>query len=165
MATRWDISEFDVSYATNAPAARAWLDRTSTDDLVLGAAELLWGVLSGIGLLPIAGIWTFPAMVWVVAFFVASGQEEMKRAPTKIGFAIAIVIYVGVKILLLPGLFRGTPLLQLVPSAWAAYPGDRAERGVYVHSQGREGDNLYGVLCPGPRRCWAHDRALCTAVL
>jgi len=113
------FSEFDVYYATNAPAARAWLDRTSTDDLVLGAAELLWGVLSGIGLLPIAGIWTFPAMVWVVAFFVASGQEEMKRAPTKIGFAIAIVIYVGVKILLLPGLFRGTPLLQLVPSAWA----------------------------------------------
>ena len=91
------------------PRRRRWLDRTSTDDMVLGAADLIFGVFSGLGLLPIAGVWTFPAMVWVVLFFIATGKEEMERRPTKVGFAVAVVLYVGVKILLLPGLFAGTP--------------------------------------------------------
>jgi hypothetical protein len=111
--------EFDVYYASTAPDARRWLDRTSTDDLVMGAADLVFGVFSGLGLLPIAGIWTFPAMVWVVVFFIASGKEEMARTPTKVGFAVAVVLYVGVKILLLPGLFAGTPFLHQVPPSWA----------------------------------------------
>jgi hypothetical protein len=120
------IKEFDVYYATTAPEARRWLDRTSTNDLVMGAAELVFGVLSGLGLLPIAGIWTFPAMVWVVVFFIASGKEELVRTPTKIGFAVAVVLYVGMKILLLPGLFAGTPFLHRVP------PGGAVALGITV---------------------------------
>jgi hypothetical protein len=95
------------------------LDRTSSEDLALGAGELVFGVFSGLGLLPIAGVWTFPAMVWVVVFFIATGREEMLRRGTQIGFAVAVLIYVGVKILLLPGLFVGTPFLHRVPAAWA----------------------------------------------
>ena len=111
--------EFDVYYATTAPEARRWLDRTSTDDLVMRAAALVFGVLSGLGLLPIAGIWTFPAMVCVVLFFILTGEEEMTRTRTKVGFALAIVLYVSVKILLLPGLYVGTPFLHQVPPGWA----------------------------------------------
>jgi hypothetical protein len=110
--------EFDVYYASTAPEARQWLDRTSTDDLVMDAADLVFGVFSGLGLLPIAGIWTFPAMVWVVVFFIFSGREEMARTPTKVGFVVAVVLYVAVKILLLPGLFAGTPFLHQVPLGW-----------------------------------------------
>jgi hypothetical protein len=113
------FKEFDVYYATTAPDGRRWLDRTSTDDLVMGAADLLFGVFSGLGLLPIAGIWTFPAMVWVVLFFIVTGREEMARGRTRVGFAIAVVLYVGVKILLLPGLYAGTPFLHQVPPGWA----------------------------------------------
>jgi hypothetical protein len=110
---------FTVYYASTAPEARRWLDRTSTSDMVMGAANLVFGVFSGLGLLPIAGIWAFPALVWVVLFFIVTGQEEMARTPTKIGFALAVVIYVGMKILLLPGLFAGTPFLHQVPPGWA----------------------------------------------
>jgi hypothetical protein len=85
----------------------------------MGAANLVFGVASGLGLLPIAGLWVFAGMVWVVVFFVASGKEEMTRTPTKIGFAVAVVLYLGVKILLLPGLYAGTPFLHEVPSGWA----------------------------------------------
>jgi hypothetical protein len=111
--------EFDVYYASTVPEARRWLDRTSTDDLVMGAADLVFGVFSGLGLLPIAGIWTFPAMVWVVVFFIVTGREEMARSRTKVGFAVAVLLYVGVKILLLPGLYIGTPFLHQVPPGWA----------------------------------------------
>ena len=113
----------DVYYASTAPQARRWLDRTSTGDLSMGAAKVVFGVLSGIGLLPIAGVWSFPPVVWIVVFFILTGQEEMDRTPTRIGFSIAVVIYVGIKVLLLPGLFAGTPLLYLVPRGWATWVG------------------------------------------
>jgi hypothetical protein len=115
--------EYQVHYASLAPQARQWLDRTSGNDLVLGGAKAIFGVLSGIGLLPIAGIWSFPAMIWVVVFFIATGREEMVRTPTKIGFAVAVVIYVGMKVLLLPGLFNATPFLYAVPRGWATVVG------------------------------------------
>jgi hypothetical protein len=114
---------FDVYYASTAPQAKQWLDRTSADDLAMGAAEVVFGMLSGIGLLPIAGVWSFPPVVWIVVFFIATGQEEMDRRPTKIGFSIAVVLYVSIKVLLLPGLFAGTPLLHLVPRGWATFVG------------------------------------------
>jgi hypothetical protein len=117
------FNEFSVHYATTAPEARRWLDRTSSQDLALGAADILFGVLSGVGLVPIAGIWSFPAIVWVVVFFIFSGQEEMDRAPTRIGFAIGIIIYVSIKVLLLPGLFAGTPFLHVFPSGMATVVG------------------------------------------
>lgn len=109
------FGQYDVYYASLAPAARTWLDRTTSDDVMHKAADILFGVLSGVGLLPIAGIWTFPAMLWVVIFFIASGQEEMNRRPTQIGFVIAVVLYAAAKMLLLPGLFAGTPFLDQIP--------------------------------------------------
>lgn len=111
--------EYDVYYASMAPQSRRWLDRTSTDDLVLGAADILFGILSGIGLLPIAGIWSFPPTIWIVLFYIFSGQEELERRGAKIGLGIGILIYIGMKILLLPGLFAGTPFLHLVSPALA----------------------------------------------
>jgi hypothetical protein len=113
------FKEYDVYYATTAAEARRWLDRTSSEDMALGAGEVVFGVFSGLGLLPIAGIWTFPGLIWVVAFFIATGREEMVRRGTVIGFVISVLIYVAVKILLLPGLFIGTPFLHRVPAAWA----------------------------------------------
>jgi hypothetical protein len=117
------FGEFSVYYATVAPQARRWLDRTTSEDLALGAADILFGVLSGVGLLPVAGIWSFPAMIWVVVFFILSGQEEMDRTPTKIGFSVGVAIYVGMKVLLLPGLFAGTPFLHLFPPGMATAVG------------------------------------------
>ena len=62
-------------------------------------------------------------MIWVVVFFIATGREEMQRTPTKIGFAIAVLIYVAMKVLLLPGLFAATPFLHAVPRTWATAVG------------------------------------------
>ncbi len=113
------FGDYEVYYASAAPDARRWLDRTTTDDVVQRGAGVLFGVLSGVGLLPIAGIWSFPAVVWVVVFFIATGQEDMDRRATQVGFAVGVLIDMGIKILLMPGLFAGTPFLQQVPARWA----------------------------------------------
>jgi hypothetical protein len=117
------FKEYAVFYATTVPEARRWLDRTSNADLALSAGELVFGVFSGLGLLPIAGVWTFPALIWVVGYFIATGHEDLVRLGTQVGFAVAVLIYVAVKILLLPGLFIGTPFLHRVPAAWAVVLG------------------------------------------
>jgi len=113
------ILEYDVYYAAAAPVARQWLDRTTADDMAMGAADILFGVLSGVGLLPVAGVWTFPPLIFLVLFFIFGGSEELSRRPARVAFAAAIAIYVGMKVLLLPGLFGGTPFLYAVPLGWA----------------------------------------------
>ena len=114
------FGDYQVYYASTAPEARRWLDRTTTEDVMQGAARVLFGVLSGVGLLPIAGIWSFPAVIWVVVFFIATGKEDMDRRATQIGFAVAVLIYAGIKMLLIPGLWTGTPFLEQVPQGWRA---------------------------------------------
>jgi hypothetical protein len=124
------FQEYTVYYATTAPEARRWLDRTSREDLVLAAGDLVFGVFSGLGLLPIAGVWTFPGLIWVVAFFIASGREEMARRGTQIGFSISVLLYVGVKILLLPGLLSARPFCTGCPGLGSGIGHRRAERAI-----------------------------------
>jgi len=112
--------QYDVYYASTSPEAKGWLDRTSTDDMVLGAANLLWGIISSIGLIPIAAIWNLPPLMWVVVFYVFSGQEYLDQMGTKIGLLVSVIIYVAAKLLLLPGLSAGTPFLYQVPKELAS---------------------------------------------
>ncbi len=108
--------QYDIYYASTSPEAKMWLDRTSSDDIVLGAADLVWGIISGIGLLPIVAIWNFPPVIWVVLFYMFSGREYLEWISTKIGLLVSIIIYCASKLLLLPGLSLGTPFLYQVSS-------------------------------------------------
>jgi len=112
--------QYDVYYASTSPEAKRWLDRTSSDDMVLGAADLLWGIISGIGLLPIVAIWNFPPLMWVVLFYIFSGREYLEQIGAKIGLLVSIVIYVAAKLLLLPGLSAGTPFIYQLPRELAS---------------------------------------------
>ncbi len=108
--------QYDIYYASTSPEAKMWLDRTSSDDIVLGAADLVWGIISGIGLLPIVVMWNFPPLMWVILFYMFSGCEYLGRTGTKIGLLVSIIIYCASKLLLLPGLSTGTPFLYQVSS-------------------------------------------------
>ncbi len=114
------FQEYDVYYASTSPETKAWLDRTSTVDVARGAADLTWGFVSAIGLLPIAIMWTFPPLLWVILFYIFSGQEDLSELIAKIALLIAIVIHIVAKLVFLPGLSAGTPFLHQVPREWAA---------------------------------------------
>jgi hypothetical protein len=112
--------QYDVYYASTSPEAKTWLDRTSATDIVLGAANLIWGIISSIGLVPIAIIWNLVPVMWIFLFYVISGREFLERTITKIGLSVAIVAYIASKLLLLPGLSAGTPFLYQLPREIAA---------------------------------------------
>ena len=48
-------------------------------------------------------------------FFIFSGQEYLNQTGAKIAIIVAIIIYIGAKWLLMPGLSAGTPFLYRVP--------------------------------------------------
>jgi hypothetical protein len=107
--------QYNVYYASTSPDARRWLDRTSGTDVLLGAADLLWGIVSGIGLIPIAAIWNILPLMWIVLFYIFSGREYLEQIGTKIGLLVSVVIYFASKLVLLPGLSAGTPFLYQLP--------------------------------------------------
>ncbi len=107
---------YKVYYATTAPQAKAWLNRTTVQDVGEEVASLAWGILSAIGFLPLTLMWNAPALVWLVVFYLISHQELLDELGAKIALVVAFVIYIAVKILFLPGLLSaGTPFVYLVP--------------------------------------------------
>ena len=95
------------------------MDRTTGDDVARAAADLVWGFISAIALVPIAIMWNFPPMMWVILFHIFRGDDDMGTLGAKIALLIGVVIHSGAKLLFLPGLSAGTPFLQQVPGQWA----------------------------------------------
>ncbi len=110
-------NNYKVHYATTAPEASAWLDRTTVSDVMDEAINLIWGMLSGIGLSLIAMMWNIIPAIWLVVFYLFSREEQLDRLAGQISLVVAIVLYVASKILFMPGLLAaGTPLLYQVPA-------------------------------------------------
>jgi len=107
--------QYDVYYASTSPEAKAWLDRTSPQDILLKAVELAWRMLSGVALLPLVGFWIIPPLIWVVLFYIFVGEEELELRRVKVALGIAIALYMGAKLVLLPNFLLYVPFLDQVP--------------------------------------------------
>lgn len=107
---------YKVYYATTAPEARAWLDRTTVADVGERAATLTWGVLSAIGFLPLTLMWNAPALICLVVSYLLFQQEHLDELGAKVALGLSLVVYLMVKALFLPGLLSaGTPFVYVVP--------------------------------------------------
>ncbi|MGD2148080.1 MAG: hypothetical protein PVH41_15410 [Anaerolineae bacterium] len=105
--------QYDVYYATTSAEARAWLDRTTVRDVALTVAGLAWGVLSGVGLIPLVAVWNLGPVMWIVIFYVFSRREHTEDLVAWLGLLVAAAIYTASKLLFLPGLSTGAPLFRL----------------------------------------------------
>jgi len=109
---------YKVYYATTAPETNEWLNRVTVEDVGRVAADVVWGVLSAIGFLPLTLIWNAPGLLWLVVFYLFSHQEHLDELGAKIALGVAFVVYIAVKMLFLPGLLAGgTPFVYVVPDA------------------------------------------------
>jgi hypothetical protein len=116
------FGRYDVYYASTSPEAKARLDRTRAKDVLSKAADLTFGMLSGLALLPLVVLWIFLPMLSLVLFYVfTGGAEELELRRVKVALGIAIALYMGAKLVTLPSsllytLFLGqmSPLLSSV---------------------------------------------------
>jgi hypothetical protein len=109
------FGRYDVYYASTSPLVKASLDRTSPQDVLLKAADLALGMLSGVALLPFVVLWLFLPLLWLVLFYAFVGEEELELKRVKVALGIAIALYMGAKLLLLPSSLLYAPFLDQVP--------------------------------------------------
>jgi hypothetical protein len=109
------FGRYDVYYASTSLLVKASLDRTSPQDVLLKAADLALGMLSGVALLPFVVLWLFLPLLWLVLFYAFVGEEELELRRVKVALGIAIALYMGVKLLLLPTSLLYVPFLDQVP--------------------------------------------------
>jgi hypothetical protein len=107
--------KYKVYYASLAPEAKVWLDRTTVEDVTQGAANLLWGVLSAVGLIPFMLMWNVLPLLWVASYLILRGPEYLDQTGAKIGMLVTIIIYTASKLFLLRGLVAGTPFIYRIP--------------------------------------------------
>ena len=107
--------EFQVYYATTAPTAAAWLNRTSTEDILNGTLALILSVFSGLGLLPWTGAGILPALIWVVIYYALTGEDDLSSRKCQIALGIATLLYLIAKIVFLSPVLMYVPGLDQVP--------------------------------------------------
>jgi hypothetical protein len=111
------FQKYDVYYATTAPEAKEWLDRTTPTDIAQGSATLIWGILSGLGIAFLALMWNVLPVFWMIVFYLISREEYLDRLASKINLVVAIALYIVSKAFFIPGLLSaGTPFFYLVPA-------------------------------------------------
>jgi hypothetical protein len=107
---------YKVYYATTAPEAREWLDRTTPGDIARGGADLAFGVVSGLGLAFLGLTWNVLPLLTIILFYIIGREEHLDLLTPKIVLGVAIALYIASKAYFIPGLLTaGTPFLYAVP--------------------------------------------------
>jgi hypothetical protein len=100
-------------YASTSPLVKAHLDRLMGEDLLSGVAKMALGAIMGLLLVPLVALWLVPTVVWGFFCTVVIHFDDLGTRQGKVALALALVIYLGTKFLMLPSLFSYVPF-----SAW-----------------------------------------------
>lgn len=107
---------YAVYYASTRPAALAALDRRTVNDTFNDSVDLVWGMASGLTMLPLSIIAALPILV-VAGMYYLTGHDGALRGNRGAQFAlvVAIALYFATKILVMGGLLARPPLMQQIP--------------------------------------------------
>ncbi len=109
-----------VYFASTAPDIREALDNVTSDDVGRLSAETLFGILTGIVLIPFAVVWIAPSLIVLALTGRLRGAEErLTGSGTIVSLALALITLWGIKMTIFPGMFEYVPLsawLPIIPS-------------------------------------------------
>ncbi len=100
-------------YASTSPLVKAHLDRLTGEDLLSGAAKMTLGSILGLLLVVLMPLWLAPALIWGFVCTAVIRFDDLGTRRGKIGLALALLIYLATKLLMLPSFFSYVPF-----SAW-----------------------------------------------
>jgi len=104
---------YPVYYATTAPEARAELNRITPEDIARISLETLLGIASGIALIPLLIVASFPALILVSGYHLFGGEGDLSERGPKVMLVISLLVYLAFKVIL------SSPFIATVPfSAW-----------------------------------------------
>jgi len=87
------FGQYDVYYASTAPAIRERLNRRTFSDIGLDVLDALWGVVQAMSFMPLVIMWAlFPTMVLAVYIFIHP-ETTFDYVINKVMLVVAILIY------------------------------------------------------------------------
>jgi hypothetical protein len=104
-----------IYFASTTPEAKSNLDRWTPQDVVLSLINSVWGMSSGLGVIPLALAWSIPGLLFAAVFQLLRVDADMSFLPEKIAMGCAVVLYLAFKLTLLPGTFVYVPFSAWVP--------------------------------------------------
>lgn len=105
----------DVYYASTSPLVKERLDRLTSQDLVLGLLNTLFGAAAGFAMMPLVVLWLIAPLVWVGISGRFIGQEGVQGRRGSAALAISLVTYLISKAYLTPSLFTYVPFSASMP--------------------------------------------------
>ena len=97
------FGRYEAYYASTSEAVRANLDRLSVQDVASDALGALWNLAPALGFFPpVFLLWTILSFIWVVGFYIVKVEGGLERRASQVALAIAILLYLGSKLFLMP---------------------------------------------------------------
>lgn len=113
-----DPGRYSIYYASTAPAVSANLDQRTANDLVLDTIDTLWGMVSGISLIPLVGVVLIPLLLINGIFYLTGNDDSLKTSwAARLTLVVSIIVYLGTKMLVMAGVVTRPPLQNVVPAS------------------------------------------------
>ncbi|MEA3336562.1 MAG: hypothetical protein U9R25_11670 [Chloroflexota bacterium] len=113
-----NLGQYSVYYASTREEARELLALRTSNDTALDAMDAMWGMASGISLLPLIAIILLPLIIVCGVFYFTGNDDSIKTSwAAKLTLAISIVLYLGTKIFILAAVVTRPPFYQSVPES------------------------------------------------
>ncbi|RME84444.1 MAG: hypothetical protein D6775_05530 [Caldilineae bacterium] len=113
---RGDVAGFLVYVASTSPAARQHLARLSQEDVLRLGARTLFGLVSGMLLIPFALMWfAAPLLLVLLTAPLRAGREEWQNPRVLASLVISLAGYWVSKMVFLPGIREYVPFTAWIP--------------------------------------------------
>lgn len=106
---------YEVLYASTAPAVRAVLNRFTAQDALALLLGKTWTAASALSFFPMLVIWLFLPFAWLVVFYLARPDSDLRTRAGRVGLGVAIALYLFSKLFMLPAFLWYAPFLDVVP--------------------------------------------------
>ena len=114
--------EYRLYYSSTAPSQKASLDKLGNEDALQLTGESLFGLLSGIILIPLPILWgVAPAILTFITAPLRKESEPITAPGTLITLVAGVIIYWFAKLFTLPGIATYVPFsawIPILPESW-----------------------------------------------
>jgi hypothetical protein len=109
------FGQYEVYYASTSADARANLNRTNVQDVLIAILGVLWGGVQALSLLPVTLIWTFVPVILIVIYLFLRVEDDLARGDSRLMLAVAILAYLLIKYFFRPNWLT----LLALPRSWS----------------------------------------------
>lgn len=113
------FGRYDVYYASTAESVKAAIDPLTPQEVMAGIIEAAWRSISALAWFPLLFIWSIVPLVWLALFSVTKATGDLRERNVQVALGIALALYLGSKLVMIPGFLFYAPFLEQLPEALA----------------------------------------------